>query len=442
MQIKNFKEHLRTLGLEDKKPCLLGVSGGMDSMVLANLLLESKLPFKVAHVNYQLRGEESDKDEQLVRAFCLTNNINLEVKTCSFDPELHKNVQVWARKERFEFFQDICDRDQIMQVGLAHHKSDQLETVILSMLKGYDPQTMKERTIFENITLLRPLLGTERSEIEKYALDHGITYRLDKSNLDNKYDRNFVRLDLLPLMMDRFKDLSKKMVGFAERQKKNKKLLEGLMNLHLMEHLSSEKNDLEDLVCERISLNVLKDKIGLATLIYFLGKHGFSEQQVNDMATTTNKDAKFYTKELLALNDGTSICLARLSPFKELTIDKSDLGSHTFKNELRLEIGPFKAENASVLGVSLAKLSFPLTLRVMKEGEEFQPFGLKGHRKKIAKFLKEKGLSWLQRRSKLLLEDQNGCIIIPGIDIDYRLRHEDADENSLIIYYQDKRSKN
>ncbi len=439
MLLKNFRDHLSTLGLEDNKPCLLGVSGGMDSMVLAHLCVQAKIPIIIAHVNYQLRGDDSNLDEELVRSFCSNHKIPIEVKTCNFQPEIHKNLQVWARKERFEFFQELCDTHKIEQVGLAHHKSDQLETIVLSMLKGYDPQSMEERSIFENITLIRPLLGTERKSIEDYAAENKVPYRLDKSNLDSKYDRNFVRLDLLPVMMDRFKDLSSRMTGFAERQKKNKKLLEGLMRLHLMEHITSEKNDLEDLVCERISLTILKDDIGMATLEYFLGQQGFSAEQVKDLATTKNKEARFHTKELLAVNDGENICLARLSVFKEQTIEKEKLGNYEFKNGLSLTFDKVANSKYRSLKVNAEELLFPLTLRVMREGEEFQPFGLKGHKKKIAKFLKEKGLDWLQQRSKLLLVDQNGCVIIPGIEIDYRLRLLESKENCLFIHYEDKR---
>lgn len=442
MLLKNFKDHLVTLGLENTKPCLLGVSGGMDSMVMAKLFVESKIPVIIAHVNYQLRDKDSNLDEELVRGFCMKHNLPFELKTTNFKPEIHKNLQVWARKERFEFFQALCDKYQINQVGLAHHKSDQLETIVLSMLKGYDPQSMEERTIFENITLIRPLLGTDREVIKEFAEVNKVPFRLDKSNLDSKYDRNFVRLDLLPVMMDRFKDLSKRMTGFAERQKKNKKLLEGLMNLHLMEHITSEKNDLEDLVCERISLNILKDDIGLATLVYFLGKQGFSEEQVNDLATTKNKEARFLTKELIALNDGENICLARQSAFKEKVLEKEDIDHCEYKNGLKFSFTDHSPENSTKLRVNIDALEFPLNLRVMNDGEEFQPFGLKGHTKKVGKFLKEKGMSWLQQRSKLLLADQKGQIIIPGIEIDYRLRQTEFQEKCLFIYYEDKRSSN
>lgn len=181
---------------------LLAVSGGLDSMVLLSIFHALKLSFEVAHVNYQLRGIESENDQKLVEAFCSKNSIRIHVCRTDLQEILNDNkgnLQQHARRIRYDFFQKFIDDKAIDYVVTAHHQDDQVETFWLMLSRSAGISGLSGMDEVSNC-IFRPLLTVSKMEMKHYAIEHGIEWREDQSNQKNDYQRNLWRNELLPYL--------------------------------------------------------------------------------------------------------------------------------------------------------------------------------------------------------------------------------------------------
>ncbi len=181
----------------DSGPLLIGVSGGVDSMVLLDILASFR-EVVVAHINYGTR-QDSDEDERLVRQAAAARGLTFENRRAA--PIQAGNFQEEARKIRMEFFQDVAERYDARLVALGHHLDDQIETFLMRLIKGTDLSAltgMSERTSFASITLVRPFLDVSKRTLLEYAKKKQIPYREDPSNQSSSYMRNRIRKHILP----------------------------------------------------------------------------------------------------------------------------------------------------------------------------------------------------------------------------------------------------
>ena len=194
---------------------LVGVSGGVDSVVLMVVLKQLGYIPEAAHVNYQLRGDASDGDEAFVQALCRQRGVSFHLETvdaAAYAEERGLSIQEAARDVRYAFFARVAEREDLRYAALAHHIDDQAETVLLNLLRGTGPEGLAgmpvQRTLAPGSAarLVRPLLGVCRAEIEAFARQEGLAWREDESNLYLKYQRNVVRAAVLPLLEKHFGD--------------------------------------------------------------------------------------------------------------------------------------------------------------------------------------------------------------------------------------------
>jgi tRNA(Ile)-lysidine synthase len=181
---------------------ILACSAGVDSMVLFHTFLAQQLPFSVAHVNYQLRGEDSEGDARMIRDLCLLNKISFYERTLDLGERLTKqggNLQQEARTVRYQFFKELVGDSTDVLIVTAHHKDDQIETFFLHLFRNSGLAGLAGMHELRG-GILRPFLHISKAEIIDYAQVHGINWREDKSNADSKYLRNAIRLDMLPAL--------------------------------------------------------------------------------------------------------------------------------------------------------------------------------------------------------------------------------------------------
>jgi tRNA(Ile)-lysidine synthase len=176
---------------------VIGVSGGVDSMVLAHIL--SRMPLITiicAHVDHQVRPESSS-DEGFVREWCSKMSIQYEVYRLDPCPK-GMNFEAWARKERYKFFNKICQENNCQIVLTAHHADDVVETLLMRLCANKEMRTIDEGN--QEAAILRPMLTCRKGEILKYALDHSVLYVEDATNMDVKFLRNRFRHAILPFL--------------------------------------------------------------------------------------------------------------------------------------------------------------------------------------------------------------------------------------------------
>ncbi len=177
---------------------LLAVSGGADSMVLATLFFQSKLKFEVAHINYKLRGDDSDKDQKVVEDFCVKNQIPFHLYIVSDkDNKPDGSIQLWARNLRYAFFFNVLKERNLAKIVTAHHLNDQLETFFINLSRGSGIKGLCGIPSNEN-QILRPLLNFSKEDIYHFAEQHTSAYREDLSNQKNDYLRNKIRNEVIP----------------------------------------------------------------------------------------------------------------------------------------------------------------------------------------------------------------------------------------------------
>lgn len=199
LTLESFKKELSALEKDNENHTyLLAVSGGADSMVLAALFLDLKLNFEVAHINYKLRGKDSDNDQKVVEDFCVKNQIPFHLYEVSEkDNKPESSIQVWARNLRYTFFFNILKARNLTKTVTAHHLNDQLETFFINLSRGSGIKGLSGIPANEN-QVLRPLLGFSKEEIYRFAEEHSMDYREDLSNQKNDYLRNKIRNEVIP----------------------------------------------------------------------------------------------------------------------------------------------------------------------------------------------------------------------------------------------------
>ena len=184
---------------------LLAVSGGIDSMCMADMFGRAGGEFAVAHCNFHLRGEDSDADAELVESWARAHGVRFfraDFDTAAYASEHGISIEMAARELRYAWFARVASENGFDAVAVAHNANDNAETLILNLLRGTGLRGIcgmsKERPLSGPVMLIRPMLGMTRAEIEEYAVKHGVEYREDRTNAENEAQRNRIRNEVFP----------------------------------------------------------------------------------------------------------------------------------------------------------------------------------------------------------------------------------------------------
>ncbi len=209
-----IRERLLELLAPNQKPLLLAFSGGVDSVVLAHLLLELNISFQLAHVNYRLRSEESEINMRFCERFANENALKLHLKLVNQEEQSlleATNLQATAREIRYNWFDQVMKDNELTGLLTAHHADDQIETVLLHQFRGAGLQGLSGMT-YCKINHYRPLLDFYKADLEHLAIDHQWQWSVDSSNFKDDYSRNFIRNQIVPLIESRFPSFKNTMV--------------------------------------------------------------------------------------------------------------------------------------------------------------------------------------------------------------------------------------
>jgi tRNA(Ile)-lysidine synthase len=430
---EKFLRQLEELGIAETDRLLLAVSGGHDSMVMAHLFQSCNYFFSVAHVNFQLRGDDSDRDEQFVQDWCIQNNIpffNQRVETNNYAIDNKLSIQMAARDLRYSWFKELFDQHGFHYIVTAHHLNDSIETVLINLARGTGLEGLTGIS-FKSGNLIRPLLFATRTDLENYAAQHDVMWREDSSNATDDYQRNFIRHHIIPA----FKKLNP---SFEETIKETLSKIKNEFNL-LKGDLEGWKK--ENFISENERIKIKKSGLelrnGAARLWHCIKDFGFRFSTCEDiMLALHGQPGKQFLTNSHKLNiDRDFLELVPIyTNWTQVSIDEGQV--ETTLGTWRIQIGKTNdtkhAGNLNEASLDFEKLSFPLVWRKWRSGDFFYPLGMT-QRKKISDFLIDRKVSMAEKDAVTVLESAGEIVWLAGYRIDNRFRLTDS-TNHVITF--------
>jgi tRNA(Ile)-lysidine synthase len=435
---EQFLNYLQGLGLDKGTAYqpLLAVSGGLDSMVMAHLFQTSGFTFAVAHVNFQLRGEESDGDEQFVKDWCQHRQIpfySARFETNNYATENKLSIQMAARELRYRWFDEVLTKGSFHLIATAHQLNDSLETVLINLARGSGIEGMAGIAP-KSGNRIRPLLFATRSDIESYAAENEISWREDSSNLTDDYQRNFIRHHIVPQLQklnpsleETFRETSSKIQGDLAILKN---VLAEWMKLHV--HQEGE--------ITRINKHGILPGEGNAYLWHYIRQFGFSYSQSEDIlrALTGQPGKQFISTTHKLVIDRDFLILTPVTQIVEEVVieaiqETAVLGSLQMLIEPVDKLTP--STNPQLALIDFDKVTFPLVWRRWKAGDFFYPLGMT-HRKKISDFLIDTKISRGEKDFVTILESAGEIVWVVGHRIDNRFRLTPESRRGLSFFIQ------
>jgi tRNA(Ile)-lysidine synthase len=439
---KAFENYIREKKLvTSNETVLVAVSGGIDSMVMLDLFQKSdKFNLVVAHCNFMLRGEESNKDELFIQGYCKENKLDLFVKsfdTTAFANEKGISIQMAARDLRYTWFEELAQENSISKIALAQHLDDQVETFFINLIRGTGISGI-HGILPINGNLIRPLLFADRKMIKQYQIENKIAFREDESNNSDKYLRNFIRHNISP----QFEQLSPQFAFKLDENIARFKEVEDFYKTTIhnnLKQLSTEKN--HQLFIDIEKLNSLEyPELHIREM---LTEKGFNTDTINKVYQLLSQpiSGKYFnseTHELLFNRDQIIIRKKQNKNQKEYLIKKDENISTPFIiafKQMGNNLESYKTPS-NIAYFDFDKLKFPLKLRKWKETDTFIPFGMTG-RKKLSDIFIDKKLSNFEKEDLWILESANDIIWIVGHRTDNRYRVTKKTKNIYKITTED-----
>lgn len=431
---KKFESNILKNQLFSKKDSLLlAISGGIDSVVLAHLFKKAGFNFSLAHCNFKLRGKDSDADEAFCKA--LAKDLDVKFYVQAFDVETHckenkVSVQMAARELRYGWFNDLIKKNKLNFLVTAHHANDVVETIFINLLRGTGIKGLKGIPEKKG-NIVRPLLHFTKEEINAFAKKEKISHRADKSNLETKYERNLLRLEVVPKLKKLHPNLEQIFLNNVANFKEEAEIVNEFVT-EKTKQLVAKKGT--QVVIDKLKLK--KEKHLQTLLHHILEPFGFNFSQINDIRTNLVENGEtgklFFTSSFTLTIDRELIILKPSSDKASEPIQLNSLNDLKTSRFIKLsEIKEFKSIQNNELIVEKNKLIFPLTIRQKKTGDKFRPFGMKGF-KLISDFLKDQKLNAFEKENCRLLENGNGDIIwVMGHRSDDRYKIETKKNNLL-----------
>jgi len=425
--LKDFFRYLKNKKLFNRyEKILLTVSGGLDSMVMAELFRRAEHNFSIAHCNFNLRGSESDGDEEFVMEYCRKYNIPYFIKhfeTIKFAKDKKISIQMAARNLRYEWFEYLCNKEGFNYYATAHHKDDEIETFFINLLRGTGIAGL-HGILPKQGRIIRPLLFAGRAEIEEYARKINLNFREDSSNSEVKYLRNNIRHRLLPVLKEIESGYRDIITGNIERIRKTE-IVYRIEIDRLRKEVSFFERDLL-----KISISALRGIKSKGILLFeILSEYGFNFAQIKDILNSLDGTSgkTFYSDTHILVKDRNDLIITKQEEVNDEIIEIFPNTSFIV-SPLNIRIGTIeKTDDYRIIPdpafalLDKFKLIFPLKVRKWKQGDFFYPLGMK-NKKKLSDFFIDEKFSIVKKQKTYVLTSGNDIVWIIGHRIDDRYK--------------------
>ena len=442
---------------------VLAVSGGVDSVVLADLCHHAGFQFVIAHCNFQLRGDESIRDENFVRS--LGERYNKEVLVKHFDTKAYaeankSSIQVAARELRYGWFEEVISDELLVMsdkhkqqslvskdlqlttynlqlfLATAHHADDNIETLLLNFFRGTGISGL-HGILPKQGNIIRPLLFAKREEIVAYAKENNLSWVEDSSNASDKYSRNFVRHQVMPLMKTIYPQVGDNLLGNIERFKEIELIYSASIQQTKSKLIEVKGNE------SHIPILKLKRQTPLKTIVFEIIKDfGFAATQTEEaikLLDAANGSFMASASHRLIINRNWLI-IAPLQPEEALNIIIEEgikniaYAGGTLSFETTPADNTHLPTDATIATLNADEIRYPLLLRPCKQGDYFYPLGML-KKKKLSKFFIDQKLSKTDKERVWVIESDKRIVWVIGLRIDNRFRIKPTSKKQLTIKY-------
>lgn len=416
---------------------LLALSGGADSMAMADLFLKSEIPFAAAHCNFGLRAEASALDEEFVKEWCSINKIrfhSIRFDTKQKAAEWKTGTQETARILRYEWFETIRQENNYTKIVTAHHANDNVETLLINLLKGTGISGL-HGILPENGFIVRPLLFADKGRLAAYVYENDIAYREDASNASDDYLRNAVRHNIVPVIQQWFPNaitnVNESIGRFGEAETLYRRAIE-LERKKLVEKRGQDYY---------IPILKLRHHQPLTTICYeLLQPFGFTSGQVPHVLHLLNAESGHYvssaTHRVIRNRDFLIITTVPAEATDFIVVEGAPCTIDTGKYHYSFSI----KDKPKVIPVSkneawleLDMVEFPILLRKWQTGDYFYPFGMNMKKKKVGRLMIDEKIPLHEKEDIRILECSKRIAWVSGIRIDERFKIKNSTDKVLVV---------
>jgi tRNA(Ile)-lysidine synthase len=425
--LKQFEININKNKLFSKTDKLLiAFSGGIDSVVLSDLLYKAEYKIELAHCNFQLRGQEAKEDTKFCENFA--KSINVPFHVIYFDTKIyaekHKlSIQMAARELRYNWFKSLKNQHQFNYILTAHHANDTIETLFVNLIRGTGINGLQGIPEKQN-DIIRPLLFASKDDIIKYADNENLSFREDSSNQEVKYKRNFIRHQIIPELKKLNPALEDTLKSSIQFFKQSSEIITEYAQLKF-QSICHEANSF--LYIDKQLLINEKQKETL--LFEWLHDKQFKTNQIQQLTEALSKigniGKQFSSATHKLVIDRKYIIVKALDNKEETT----EFVINSITDTMHLPINLYFEQTEDLtfpkslneISIPYSVHTFPLTLRRWKQGDKFKPFGMDGF-KKLSDFFKDQKLSLFEKENVWILESKQHIIWLIGYRMDNRCK--------------------